>query len=360
MSPELTIVAPTFNERGNVEAMVTRLDTVLEGIRWEIVFVDDDSSDGTIEALRTLARADPRVRALHRIGRRGLATAVVEGIQSSSAPYIAVMDSDLQHDEALLPTMLRRLRDGSADLVIGSRYADGGGVGDWSVKRARMSRLGSMAARIVAPTPLSDPLSGFFMITRSAFDSVVRKLSSQGFKILLDIVASGGGGLRVVELPYTFRVRAHGKSKLDSAVAWDYLALLVDKTIGRFIPGRFVLFVAVGTIGVGVHLGVLGFGANVLEASFLVSQSIATLAAMTFNFFLNNLLTYRDRRLRGWGLVGGLLSFYAVCSVGAVANVGIAIFLFGQHYSWWLAGIAGILVGAVWNYAASSVFTWRR
>lgn len=360
MTPDLTIVVPTFNERDNIPELITRLAGALDGESWEVVFVDDDSSDGTIETLRAATRQNPQVRMLHRIGRRGLSSAVVEGIQSSVAPFVAVMDADLQHDERLLPQMLARLRAGEVDLVIGSRYADGGGVGGWDVKRARMSRLASRLARLVTPTPLSDPLSGFFMLRREAFDRVVRKLSSQGFKVLLDIIASGRGDLTIGELPYTFAARTHGDSKLDSAIAWEYLALLIDKTIGRIVPTRFVMFAAVGGLGVGVHLGFLGVGAELIGASFLLSQSVATIAAMTFNFLVNNILTYRDRRLTGWGFIGGLLSFYAVCSVGAVANVGIANFLFTQHYSWWLAGVAGILVGAVWNYAASSFFTWRR
>lgn len=359
-TPELTIIAPTFNECGNVEKLVSKLDAALEGERWEIVFVDDDSNDGTVDALRTLAQADSRVRVVHRIGRRGLASAVVEGIQSSSAPYVAVMDADLQHDETILPAMLRKLRDGSADIVVGSRYAEGGSLGEWSKSRAQISRLGGAAAKLVTRTELSDPMSGFFMMSRPAFDGVVRKLSSQGFKILLDIVASARGELRVAEVPYTFRTRESGDSKLDSAVALEYLSLLVDKTIGRVIPGRFVMFIGVGALGVFVHLGILGIATSSFGVAFLTAQTAATILAMTFNFFVNNYLTYRDRRLRGWKLLTGLLTFYAVCSVGAVGNVGIANFLFGQDYAWWLAGIAGILVGAVWNYAASSVFTWRR
>lgn len=358
--PELTIVAPTFNERDNVLELVARLERVLDGERWEIVFVDDDSADGTAEVLRNAARRDSRIRILHRIGRRGLATAVVEGILSSSAPYVAVMDADLQHDESVLPGMLRKLREEDVDLVVGTRYGDDGGTGDWSKRRVAISRWGAFAARAMTGIELSDPMSGFFALRREAFNQVVRGLSPQGFKILLDIVATAKGSLRVAEAPFTFRTRQHGESKLDAAVALDYLTLLLDKSIGRFVPPRFVMFAMVGGLGVAVHMATLAIGAQALGASFLVSQSAATLAAMTFNFFLNNQLTYRDRRLRGAKVLLGLLSFYAVCSVGAVANVGIADFMFGRQYSWWISGIAGVLVGAVWNYAASSALTWRR
>jgi dolichol-phosphate mannosyltransferase len=357
---DVTIVAPTFNERDNVPELISRLERVLPPRRWELVFVDDDSLDGTVDVLRNTAQTDSRIRILHRIGRRGLSSAVVEGILSTTSPFIVVMDADLQHDEAVLPAMLERLRQGDVDVVVGSRYLDGGGTGDWSQRRVAISRLSSRIARLATGVELSDPMSGFFAIRREAFDRVVRKLSPQGFKILLDVVASGRGSLRVAEVPFTFRTRQHGESKLDTAVAWEYLTLLLDKTVGQLVPARFVMFMLVGGLGVAVHMSVLGAATQLFHAAFVTGQTAATIVAMTFNFFVNNQLTYRDRRLRGWKLLSGLLSFYAVCSIGAVANVGIANFMFGEQYSWWLSGISGVLVGAVWNYAASSVFTWRR
>lgn len=359
---ELSIVVPTFNERENVPELIERLSALLEDVRWEIVFVDDDSADGTVDALRQAAQADPRVRLLHRINRRGLSSAVVEGIQSSSAPFVAVMDADLQHDESILPDMLARLRAGSCDVVVGSRYTEGGGVGDWSKERIGISQFATKLSRLVIKSDLSDPMSGFFMLRRAAFDKAVRNLSTQGYKILLDILASTKEPLRVEEVPYTFRSRVHGESKLDSAVTWEYLMLLVDKMVGHIVPVRFVMFMAVGGAGVVVHMAVLAALYRGFGTAFDLGQTIATVSAMTFNYFANNMLTYRDKRLKGlWGNLRGLLSFYAVCSLGAVANVGIANFLFdNQNYSWWLSGVAGILVGAVWNYAASSLFTWRK
>jgi dolichol-phosphate mannosyltransferase len=356
---DVTIVVPTFNECDNVQALVERLADTLAAERWEVVFVDDDSTDGTTQILRAMARNDPRVRLIHRIGRRGLASAVVEGILSSSAPVVAVMDADLQHDESILPAMLARLRRNDVDVVVGSRYAQGGGLGALSDDRAEISRFASLFSRLVVATPLSDPLSGYFVLRREAFDAVSRRLSAQGFKILVDILGSGSGRLRVAETPYVFKPRAHGESKLDTAVAWEYLTLLLDKLVGRHVPVRFVLFLAVGSAGLVVHMTALGMMTQFMHTPFIWAQSIATTVAMTFNFFLNNKLTYRDRRLKGWGLVSGLLSFYLVCLVGVVANVGVASFLFGQSYAWWVAGIAGVLVGAVWNFAATAVFTWR-
>ncbi|HXQ50377.1 MAG TPA: glycosyltransferase family 2 protein [Stellaceae bacterium] len=354
---ELSVVVPSFNERDNVEPLIARLAACLEGVAWEVIYVDDDSPDGTAAAVKAIARRDPRVRCLHRIGRRGLSTAVIEGIQASSAPHIAVIDADLQHDETLLPRMLEALKSEGLDIVVGSRYAAGGDVGDWDSNRVAMSGLATALARLVVSAQLTDPMSGFFAMTRPAFDGAVRRLSGQGFKILLDLFASSPTPYRFKELPYSFRPRVHGESKLDTLVAWEYLMLLFDKLFGRFLPTRFVLFGAVGATGVLVHLATLRL--MLTEFSFPEAQATATIVAMTSNFALNNLLTYRDKRLRGVRFITGLASFYAVCAIGAVANVGIASAAFERHYSWWLAGLAGAAVGVVWNYAVSSVFTWR-
>lgn len=357
----LSVIVPTFNERENVPEIVKRLDAALAGLDWEVVFVDDDSTDGTVSTLRALAQRDARVRFLHRIGRRGLASAVVEGIQSTGAPFVAVMDADLQHDESLLPGMLSRLRTSDFDVIVGSRYLEDGGVANWEKKRQTISQVATWLAQTLMRARLTDPMSGFFMVKRDAFDQAVRRLSSLGYKILLDVLMSARPALNVAEVPYVFRNRVHGESKLDSAVSWEYLMLLLDKTVGRFVPIRFVMFALVGGFGVFVHLLTLAVLHQGLNLAFLASQTAATFAAMTFNFFANNALTYRDKRLKGtWQILGGLLSFYGVCSLGAVSNVGIAAVLFVSDYSWWLSGLAGIVIGAVWNYAASSIFTWRK
>lgn len=358
---DIAIVVPTFNEVENVPLLIARLGQAMAGRAWEAVFVDDDSTDGTIDALRVASLADPRIRLIHRLGRRGLSSAVVEGIQSTSAPLIAVMDADLQHDETLLPLMAEQFSDPDLDLVVGSRYMAGGGVGNWSKDRQLVSSVATKLSRLVIRADFSDPMSGFFMVRRRAFDEAARRLSTQGYKILLDIVASSPRRLKIKELPFEFGLRAHGESKLDTMVTWEYLALLLDKSIGRFVPARFVMFSLVGGAGVFVHMATLTVLFQAAQVNFEISQASAASVAMTFNYFVNNLLTYRDRRLKGfWGNVRGLLSFYAVGAIGAVANVGVANILFAeQHYSWVLAAIAGILVGAVWNYGVSAIFTWK-
>ena len=358
-APELTIVVPTFNERDNVIPLLERLDAVLAGIAWEAIFVDDDSPDGTAEAVRDVARRDTRVRCIQRIGRRGLAGACIEGILASSTPFVAVMDADLQHDEAILPQMLETLRREGCDLVVGSRYTEGGSVGDLGSRRRQASWIATRLAHLVTKSDIADPMSGFFMLRRMVFEQVMRGLSTQGFKILLDILATSERPLRVQEIPFQFRPRHAGESKLDTLVAWEFAMLLADKLIGHIVPVRFALFALIGSFGVVVHMSMLAVGLKLLGLSFVAAQAVAALTAMTANFFLNNLFTYADRRLKGMGMLRGLISFYVICSFGAVANVGVAAYLFAQQQVWWIAGIAGIIVGSVWNYAVSSVFTWQ-
>ncbi len=359
-APELSVIVPTFNEAGNVGRMVALLDAALVAERWEVIFVDDDSSDGTIDRVRALALSDRRVRLIQRIGRRGLSSACMEGVLASTAPYVAVVDGDLQHDETRLPVMLEHLRRGDVDIAVGSRYVPGGGVADWQSDRQSMSRFATWLAKKVGSAALNDPMSGFFMIRRDAFMAAVRNLSALGFKLLLDLMLSSPRPLRFVEVPYHFRNREAGESKLDASVMWDYGMLLLDKTVGRYVPVRFLSFSIIGGAGVILHMTVLGMALGLLNLSFAWSQGIATVLTMTVNFFLNNMLTYRDRRLKGPQLLVGLASFYAACSIGAFANVGVASYIFEQQHRWWLAGIAGVLVSAVWNYAATSLFTWRR
>jgi dolichol-phosphate mannosyltransferase len=357
---ELAIVVPTFNERGNLAELLRRLDAALVGIDWEVVVVDDDSPDRTAAEVRRIGRDDPRVRIVHRIGRRGLSSACVEGALATCAPFIAVMDADLQHDEAILPRMLEALRGGQVDVAVGSRYVQGGGIGAWSGSRASISRLATRASRAIVPADLHDPMSGFFMIRSDAFMDRVRGLSSIGFKILADLFASGAQPLRFVEIPYQFRARHAGESKLDGHVAWDFGMLLLDKLVGRWIPVRFVSFALIGGLGVLVHMTVLTALYKGGAVDFAAGQSAATLVAMVFNFFVNNLLTYSDRRLRGRAVIRGLASFMLVCSVGAIANVGIAEYLFSHRQGWVPAALGGILVGAVWNFATSAFYTWGR
>lgn len=359
-APILSIVVPTFNELGNIEPLLALLHNAMLTLPYEVIFVDDRSTDDTARLIKSLARSDMRVRCIERIGRRGLSSAVVEGILSSSADFVAVIDADLQHDETLLPHMLDLLQTSETDVVIGSRYVEGGGLGEWEASRVWMSKIATRLASAVMPQKITDPMSGFFMTRRELFEEAAPHLSVSGYKILLDYLASSPRTLKCAELPYTFRLRQSGDSKLDSLVLWEYAMLLIDKLLGGYVPARFVMFSLVGGLGVAVHMLTLKTCFEVLQTSFQTAQINATVIAMVINFVLNNRLTYLDKRLTGVKMFTGLLSFMAVCSVGAFANVGIASYIFKSAYQWWVAGLAGILVGTVFNYTLTSLFTWRK
>jgi dolichol-phosphate mannosyltransferase len=357
---ELSVVLPTYNEKENIPALLTCLDRALTGIEWEVIFVDDHSPDGTADYVRSLANGNRKIRLIERVGRRGLSSACIEGIMSSAAPYIAIMDADMQHDETILPKMLERIRRERLDLVVGSRNLLAGGMGDFSQRRVWLSDMGNRISRLVCHCDLSDAMSGFFVVDRAYFNEVVPRLTGSGFKILVDIVASSQRPVRLAEIPYRFRNREKGESKLDVNVELEYLFLLIDKMIGNYVPTRFVLFVLVGSLGVVVHLSTLGLLYRVAQMPFIISQALATLVAMTFNFVLNNIVTFRDRRLHGWRVLTGLLTFYLACSLGALMNVSFAQFLHRQMVPWYLAGASGTIISSVWNYGVNTILTWRR
>ena len=304
--PALAIVVPTLNERDNVGPLIERLDRLLAGVDWEAVFVDDDSADGTAEHLRDLGSDDRRVRCIRRVGRRGLSSACIEGILSTSARYVAVIDGDLQHDESLLPRMLDILKRGQTDLVVASRYLALGAADGLSGRRRLLSRAGARLARVLLQSDITDPVSGFFMMRSEVMDNAAVRLSGVGTKILIDILASAPGPLSVTELPYRFRGRQSGGSKLDWFTVLEYLALLAEKVSGGYLPAKFFLFAAVGASGMIVHLLVLRLLLAAVGAGFVGAQTAATATAMVWNYFLNNSLTYRDYRLVGWAALRGL------------------------------------------------------
>ena len=366
----LAVVLPTYNERLNVAQMIARLERALQGIAWEAIFVDDDSADGTADEVRAIAAADTRIRIIQRIGRRGLASAAIEGMCATAAPVVAVMDADHQHDPALLAPMLDAIVSGEYDLACASRFAEGASTAGWNrPDRERASTLANKLARKITGVQLSDPMSGYFMLRAETLRKNAHRLSGIGFKILLDILATVEAPLRVKEFPLDFAARAQGESKLDRIVVFEFLVGLYDKWLGRVIPTRFALFGTIGAAGVVVHMAVLSaflaaFGGSLkdqLITDFEVGQTLAALVAMTFNFMLNNALTYADRRLRGFGpLVRGWLKFAATCSVGLLANVGVAAILVRWGLHEYPAALGGIAIGSVWNFALSSRFVWSR
>ena len=364
--PELSVIVPTYNERDNIASLYDKLAAALAGTSWEMIVVDDDSPDGTAELARELALQHPNFRGLHRIGRRGLSSACIEGAASSAAPYVAVIDADHQHDETKLPQMLARAKAGD-DIVVGSRYAGEGSAGEGlSATREAGSRLATQLSSLLTRTKISDPMSGFFLMKREVFQEVAPHLSREGFKILLDIVVSAtrirraqGRTLRLGEVPYVFRPRHAGESKMSPIIVLQFLGLLLSKMVGGVLPVSFLLFSLIGGFGIIVHLVVLWFTHDRLAFSFTIAQLTATIVAMTTNFVLNNELTYADKKLRGIRYWIGLVSFCVVCSIGALANVSVAAWIYQADTNLLLAGFTGALMSLVFNYAVTRVFTWR-
>src|SRR6266481_4620979 len=274
---QLSVIVPTFNERDNVTPLFRRLEATLTGVAWEVIFVDDNSPDSTWDVVRNLAAQDSRVRCLRRIGRRGLSGACIEGILASSAPCAAVI------------------------------------------------ALATEVAKRVLRVQVADPMSGFFMIRRDRFEQLAPQLSTQGFKILLDVVATAQGKLRTIEIPYTFGSRQHGESKLDSMVALDFLGLVLAKLTHDVVSLRFLLFAMVGSIGLFVHLSTLFFALDMFNVPFPEAQAAGALVAMTSTFILNNFLTYRDQRLKGFAILRGLLSATSPDEVRLARNTALAI-----------------------------------
>jgi dolichol-phosphate mannosyltransferase len=356
----LAVIVPTYNEADNVAGIVASLDVALEGISSEIIFVDDWSADGTADRIAMLAVDRPDIRVVRRFGRNGLSSAVIEGMMATMAPVVAVIDGDGQHDERLLPRLYAQVAEGRADVAIGSRYCANGSTGEWNSLRLRASQWATRLSRLVLQSPVQDPMSGFFAVRRDKVEALLPHMSSRGFKILFDLLTSSPEPLRAVELPFQFRTRVAGESKLGTGVIVDYLVTIADRLIRKVMPSRVVMFGAVGAVGLGVHLLMLNALLGLTQLRFAAAQAVAVTVAIAFNFLGNNAVTFRDRRLRGVRLLGGLLSFYAVCGLGALANVGIGAELFAEHHRWWVSGVAGAIVGSLWNFAAATLVTWRK
>ena len=373
MSLDLAVILPTYNERNNLRTMVTRLDSALKGLNWEVIYVDDNSPDGTADEARAVAQEDCRVRIVHRIGRRGLASAAIEGMLATAAPVVAVMDADHQHDPALLPEMLKAVNSGDYDLAYASRFAEGASTDAWNrPDRVKASGIANAIARKVTGVDLTDPMSGYFMLRADTLRADAHRLSGVGFKILLDILATVDKPLRVKEFPMHFAARAEGESKLDRTVVFEFLVGLYDKWLGRIVPTRFALFGTVGAMGAVIHMSVLAlvlhlFGAEFAvshypkETAFITGQTAAAFTAMTFNFVLNNVLTYADKRLRGFmPILGGWTKFAMTCAFGMLANIGVSTALVRVGFGPYPAAFVGIALASVWNFALSSKFVWGK
>lgn len=346
-APELSVVVPVFRARDAVAGLVARLSAALGDTDWEMVFVDDNSPDDTLAAIAAIG--DPRVRAIRRVGRSGLTQTCLVAMLASGARYVAMLDAASPCDEALLATMLAHLR-GDADLVVAARPSVAGGR-----LRSAIRALLNAATRKILSAELTDPASGCFMMRRDALVPLTPSLSSLGYQVLLDLIATAHGALRIVEIP---AAPGAAGQRSELKLAMELTALLMAKLSNDAVSIRFLLFCLVGLSGVGVHLALLD-AALIAGLRFTAAQTFATVGAMVWNFTLNNTVTYGDQRLTGIAYLTGLLRFMIICGIGAVSNVGVASWIYANDNVWWIAGLGGAVMGAVWNYAVSAVFVWR-
>ena len=359
--PTLSIVIPTFNEKDNIIIILEELKKVLKSISHEIIFVDDNSPDGTSAVVKDCMKKSSKIRLIHRIGRRGLAGAVIEGIFAANADIVAVMDCDLQHDENKLLDMINLFsKNSSLDIVIGSRFTETGEISEKAFSKIR--ELGSKATTFIIKKVLNitstDPLSGFFMVKKESFLKSSENLQTQGFKVLADFLATSGKNIQIKEIGYRFKNRIAGESKMSFLTTLELIGLVLSQILKGKVSIRFILFCMVGLSGIFVQLLITGL-VMLLINQFPTSQTFGIIAAMTSNYFLNNIITFQERKLKSLDLIRGLFSFYLICSLGAFTNIAIATYIFSFSSNWLISSFIGACFGAVWNFTLSSIFTWK-
>jgi dolichol-phosphate mannosyltransferase len=356
--PSVSVVVPTYNEAGNIAMIYDGLAQALAGRAWELVVVDDDSPDGTADAVRALGQRHDNVRCIQRVQERGLCSAVHWGVQAAHGEVIVVMDGDLQHEPALIPKMLEALQTGH-DIVSGSRFLAGAAEKGLSDRRRRLSDWGNRLTNRFLGTALSDPLTGFFATPRRLFLDSIPLMQADGFKVFFDLLYHNRK-VTVRELPFDFQRRRHGQSKLELYVLWLLVCDIASKLSRGMLPPRLISFVGVGLIGSIFHFAIL-YASMDLGAVFWVAQTIATVVAMVFNFTINNVLTYSDDRLRGGAFYKGLLLYSLIASVGIVANVSTAqityISLKGHTF---IAATTGLVIDVIWRFVVSNRLIWGR
>ena len=357
----LSVVLPTFNERDNVAPIVAELLPLGERYDLEILFVDDDSADGTAEVVRDLAHRHDAIRLIRRVGRAGLSSAIKEGILDATGDLVVVMDCDGQHEPATVARAVEHLLATGFDLVIGSRFHVEAEILGLSDRRERNSTWANAVACFSLPRyrALTDFMSGFFVLRPEAALPFVRRVDVNGFKFLYELLALSGGRLRVSEVPLSFQPRIAGDSKLDLAIVWDLGVSILHTLLLRSVPRRAISFALVGASGVVVQLLV---NRLLMAVGWSFEQALppAVVTAATSNYLINNALTFRFQRQKGLALLRGLCKFLVVASLPVLANVGVASAFYNlvSADTFW-AQLAGIVVVFVWNYAASSKFVWN-
>ena len=356
---KVSIIVPSYNERDNVRPLLTRIAAAMAGYDYEVIVVDDNSTDGTIDIVKSLGGEFP-VRILVRTGERGLSTAVIHGLRHAQGSVIGVMDADLQHPPEKLPELIKAIESG-ADMVFGSRYVPGGGVPNWSLLRRIISKGASLISHLFLPSArcVKDPMSGFFMFRRDRVDPDV--LKPIGYKIALEILLLGRFE-NVVEVPFIFEDRSAGASKLKASTQIEYLRHVISLARRTGELAFFLKFVTVGLTGVGVNLGVYtllsrltGLNGNLDWVAVIIGIEVSILS----NFNLNDAFTFRSRRGHR-SYFGRLLRFNLIAVSGALIQTGTFLLL-TRAFSVFdiLADGIGIVLAFTWNYFINRSWTWK-
>lgn len=371
-----SLIVPTYNERENITDVIQILSELLDDIfpnNYELIIVDDDSPDRTWELAQSCMSDYPNLRVIHRRDGRGLSSAVIRGWQEANGLYLGVIDGDLQHPPEVLSQLIMALENG-ADLAVASRHIEGGGVSEWSLLRRFLSRGAQMLGLILLPRVigrLSDPMSGYFMVRRSAIAN--KKLHPLGYKILIEVLARGDIQ-EIAEVPYVFRERNAGNSKVTSKQYWEYLHHLIRLrlTTGRlrwlkqylhFPMARFLRFGLVGFSGLFVDMGLLyvlfdGLGFGLTRSAFIAAE-----LAIINNFIWNDFWTFRDlaRYQKQWRQrVKRLAKFNIICGLGLGIKLLLLNLFFGVFgVNAYLANFLAIAIVTIWNFWLSFKLGWR-
>lgn len=377
--PVVSVILPTYNEAENVPIIVEKTATALAQIPYEIIIVDDNSPDRTWQVAQRIAEQDPHVHMIRRLNERGLSSAVITGMNAARGQCLAVMDSDMQHDEAALPDLVHAIMIENYDIAIGSRGVEGGSYGDFSRKRRFISWVAASMARIILPMHVRDPMSGYFVVAREIFQECVERINPVGFKILLEFIGRNPEA-KVKEVGYKFRRRIHGETKLSGSVIKNYLVALWDMRFGRFISSTFLLYSLVGSFGVLVNLGGLFLGEYLglpeiktgwpVIGTFVLSVALGIELSIISNYIMNNWVTFFDVRHRGFKAnARAILLFHLISSLAGLVQLGVFQLLYENGFlSEYLEGrllkavldSIGILVALTTNYYLNINFTWQK
>ena len=351
----LSIIIPTYNEKENISFLVKNLHRIFKR-NYELIIVDDNSPDKTGELAEKLSERYP-IYTIHR-NERGLATAVIEGFKHARGDVLCVMDADLQHSPEIVLALTRKLENG-ADIAIGSRYIKNGGIESWSLKRKIISICAKILAHLLLPRirTIKDPLSGVFALKKKVINNVL--FQPIGYKILLEILIKGNYN-RVVEVPYIFKCRERGKSNLRLKEYIDYLKHLYQlEKIDREAE-RFLKFCLVGFFGVFVNMGLLWILTEFIGLFYLISAVFSIQTAIFFNFTLNEIWTFKDRRLKA-SVLKRALRFNLISFGGLIVNFVILYALTAYLGIFYLiSNLFGIAGAVLWNFKANTIWTWRK